>query len=101
WIGSSGLVPMNPEQMSVPPESEPSRTVGLTWSCTHCHVDSGSGAAVDRIDFRPVRSQRSAGDRPERSTRVRYGAPTANRVVLVLAMISNWRSAALTFGEPP
>src|SRR5699024_7645920 len=100
-MGSNGLVPIKPEQISVPPESDPSRTSGCTCSWTHRHVDSGSGAAVESIDFKPERSQRLVGDSPERSTMVRYGAPTANRVVFVLAMISKCRSAALTFGEPP
>src|SRR5690625_7702461 len=31
-MGSSGLVPTKPEQISVPPVSEPRRTVGLTCS---------------------------------------------------------------------
>src|SRR5699024_9026511 len=100
-MGSSGLVPLQPEQISVPADSDPSRTSGCTCSWTQRHVDLGSGAAVERIDFNPVRSQRLAGNSPERSTIVRYGAPTAKRVVCVLAMISKCRSAAFTFGEPP
>src|SRR5690625_2046881 len=100
-LGPSGLDPTKPEQRAVPPVSEPRRTVGLTSSCTQRQVDSGSGAAVERIDLSPVRSQRWAGDRPERSPRVKYGAPTANRVVPVLAITSNCRSAPVMLGEPP
>src|SRR5690625_70521 len=92
---------MKPEQISVPPESEPSRTVGLTCSCTQRHVDAGRGAAVDKTDFSPLKSHRCLGESPERSTSMRYGAPTANRVAPVLAMTSNCRSGAFTVGEPP
>src|SRR5699024_9984874 len=74
---------------------------GLTWSCTQRQVDSGSGAAVDKIDFSLAISQRCPGESPDRSTRVKYGAPTANRVALVRATISNCLSTALIFGEPP
>ena len=74
--------------MSVPPESDPSRTSSETDSYTQSQVVSGSGEPVTRMDFKAEKPWWTLGTTPDRSIMVRTPAPVPKNVALFLATSS-------------
>ena len=91
---------MNALVTSVPPESDPRRTVSDTDSYTQSHVASGSGEPVTRIDFSAERSMLTLGTTPARCIMASTPAPVPKNVAPLRAASSRDFSGPPYTGEP-